>query len=108
MGLTEQSCTSCKGDVAALTPQEAQTKLAELPGWELVEHATKLSRSWKFKNWKQAFAFVTQISELAEAEKHHPDVTLGWGYCGVILQTHSIGGLQENDFIMAAKISALE
>lgn len=51
--------------------------------------------------------FATRVGEIAEAEGHHPDLSVGWGYCTVRFRTHSIGGLTENDFIMAAKVNRL-
>ena len=59
----------------------------------------------KFKNFMAALAFVNKIGEIAEAEGHHPDIGVGWGYCNIRVQTHAIGGLHENDFILAAKIN---
>ena len=52
-----------------------------------------------------ALSFVNRIGDLAENEGHHPDISIGWGYCNVTLYTHKIKGLHENDFIMAAKIN---
>ncbi len=107
MSLAEQHCTACRGGEEPLSAEEAKQQLGEIPGWELGAGATKIRREFKFKNWKQSFAFAAQLSELAEREKHHPDLELGWGYCHVTLQTHAIGGLHNNDFIMAAQINRL-
>ena len=96
MSLSEQHCTACRGGEAPLTAEEAKQQLPEIPGWELSADATKIRREFTFKNWKQA-----------ETQKHHPDLELGWGYCHVTLQTHAIGGLHANDFIMAAHINRL-
>lgn len=107
MHLAEQHCTACRGGDTPLTAEEAAQQLPEIPQWQLNAEATKIRRAFTFKNWKQAFAFATQLSELAERQKHHPDIELGWGYCNVTLQTHAIGGLHNNDFIMAAQIDRL-
>lgn len=107
MSLAEQHCTACRGGEEPLSAEEAKQQVGEIPGWELSADATKIRREFKFKNWKQSFAFALQLSELAEREKHHPDLELGWGYCHVTLQTHAIGGLHSNDFIMAAQINRL-
>ena len=64
----------------------------------------RIERTFKFKNFAEAFAFVTGVADLAEAEGHHPDISFGWGYVTVSLQTKKIRGLHENDFIMAAKL----
>ena len=65
------------------------------------------ARTFRFRNFDEAFAFVQQVGELAEAEGHHPDISFGWGYVTVMMQTKKIKGLHENDFIMAAKIDRL-
>ncbi|MCC7260532.1 MAG: 4a-hydroxytetrahydrobiopterin dehydratase [Alphaproteobacteria bacterium] len=107
MSLTEKTCVSCEGGLPALTEAEAKAMLPQVPGWQVTDGGAWLKRSYTFKNWKQSFEFVGKLSVLAESEKHHPDVEFGWGYCRISLQTHAIGGLHENDFIMAAKINAL-
>lgn len=107
MALAEQHCTACRGGDTPLSAAQAQELLAQIPGWQLSADATRIRRDFTFKNWKLAFAFATRLSELAEREKHHPDLALGWGYCHVTLQTHAIGGLHDNDFIMAAQINQL-
>lgn len=90
-----------------MSENEAQTLLAEVPGWELVEHASKLRRSFSFANFMDAQEFACKAGELAEANNHHPDISYGWGYCTVVYYTHKIKGLHSNDFIMAAKTNAL-
>lgn len=75
--------------------------------WALYDGATRIERSYKFKNFREAFAFVREAAELAEAEAHHPDISFGWGYATVSLRTKKIKGLQENDFIMAVKLDLL-
>jgi len=107
MTLTEKKCVPCEGDVPAVPAQEAQQKLKEIPGWEIVDGGKWLQRKMKFKNFVTALAFVNKVGEIAEAEGHHPDIGVGWGYCNIRLQTHSIEGLRENDFILAAKINKI-
>jgi 4a-hydroxytetrahydrobiopterin dehydratase len=67
----------------------------------------RIERTFKFKNFAEAFAFTKRAGDLAEAEGHHPDISFGWGYATVSLQTKKIKGLHENDFIMAAKLDEL-
>jgi 4a-hydroxytetrahydrobiopterin dehydratase len=86
---------------------EAQTYLREAPGWTLHDDGTRIERTFKLKNFKEALVLVNRIGALAEDEGHHPDITFGWGYVTVALYTHKIKGLHENDFIMAAKINRL-
>jgi 4a-hydroxytetrahydrobiopterin dehydratase len=77
------------------------------PEWALMDGATRIERTFRFKNFSEAFAFVSRASELAEAEGHHPDISFGWGYATVSLRTKKIKGLHENDFIMAAKLDRI-
>jgi 4a-hydroxytetrahydrobiopterin dehydratase len=107
MSLTQKECIPCREGSAPLTESEAKALLEKTPGWVLEENATKISRAYSFKNFRDAFAFVAKVSLLAEKEGHHPDISFGWGYCSLVLQTHAIKALHENDFIMAAKINAL-
>ena len=107
MGLTAKTCTPCRGGTPPLVPHEAKRYLAEAPGWDLDELATRIERKFEFKNFVQTLDFVNKIGALAEQEGHHPDICFGWGYCTVVFYTHKIKGLHENDFIMAAKLNEL-
>ena len=79
--------------------------MGQIPGWDLIESTTKIRRTFTFKNFMQAQAFAITVGNLAESENHHPDITYGWGFCTVLLYTHKINGLHENDFILAVKIN---
>jgi 4a-hydroxytetrahydrobiopterin dehydratase len=81
--------------------------LKKLDGWTLWPDAKTISKSFTFKNFATAFAFAAKIADHAEAEGHHPDLLISWGRVEVELSTHSIGGLSENDFILAAKIDGI-
>jgi 4a-hydroxytetrahydrobiopterin dehydratase len=108
MSLSNENCVECKGGVEALSEASAKQLLAkEIPNWNLIDNSKKLQRKFEFKNFKQSLAFVNKVGEIAEAQKHHPDINFGWGYAEIIIQTHSIGGLHQNDFILAAKIDAV-
>lgn len=100
-------CTPCNTNTAPLTKEQANEKLRSLSGWELVMDGKAISRRFVFKDFAQGVAFVNKIAPIADAEDHHPDLKLGWGYVECMFWTHSIGGLHENDFIMAQKVSAL-
>jgi 4a-hydroxytetrahydrobiopterin dehydratase len=71
------------------------------------ERAPAIRRKFTFRNFAESLAFVNQVAAVAETENHHPDIEFGWGYAVFTLYTHDIGGLHENDFIVAAKINAL-
>lgn len=86
---------------------EAQAMMQHVPLWSLSSDAKKISREFKVKNFLEALALANAIGALAEEEGHHPDLLVAWGKLGVELSTHAIGGLSNNDFILAAKIDAL-
>lgn len=85
----------------------AEKYLKEVSGWELIDNASKLKRTFKFDNFKDAMQLAQRVGDLCEAEGHHADLRIGWGYCRVEFQTHKISGLHENDFIMAANVNQL-
>src|ERR1700747_1854289 len=105
--LAERACTPCRGGIPPLSLDEAEYLRGQAPEWELVDHATRIERTYRFKNFREAFAFVERAAGLAETEAHHPAISFGWGYATISLQTKKIKGLHENDFIMAAKLDRL-
>jgi 4a-hydroxytetrahydrobiopterin dehydratase len=105
--LAEKRCIPCRGGIPPLTPEEAEAYRRQAPTWSLVDDATRIERTYRFRNFRDAFAFVERIAALAEEEGHHPDISFGWGYVTVSLRTKKIKGLHENDFIMAAKIDSI-
>jgi 4a-hydroxytetrahydrobiopterin dehydratase len=107
MGLAAKTCTPCRGGVPPLDRAAAERLLAETPGWTLDATGPRIERTFDFSDFAGAIRLVNEIGELAEAEKHHPDICFGWGYCRIVLYTHRINGLHENDFILAAKINGL-
>ena len=105
--LTKKICVPCQGGIPPLERGGAAGYLEQTPGWELADGAGRIERKLTFGDFAETLAFVNRVGELAEAEGHHPDISFGWGYCDITLYTHKIGGLHENDFIMAAKINGL-
>ena len=111
--LVNKKCVPCHGGVSALSADEARKMLGRLlsshdkSGWELVEDGKALKREFKFPDFYRTMSFVNAVAHIANVEDHHPDIECGWGYCRVRYQTHSIGGLHENDFICAAKVDAI-
>lgn len=103
LDFASKTCTPCRGGAPPMTEAEATAFAKDIPGWELLDGATKIRRRYSFKDFAEAFAFVGKVAALSEAEGHHPDITFGWGYVEILLFTHKIKGLHENDFIMAAK-----
>lgn len=107
MRLKDNTCVPCQGGIPPLDAKEATALLQQTPGWELIDNATRLRRSFEHATFMAALDFATEVGELAEVENHHPDICFGWGYCTVTFYTHKIGGLHKNDFIMAAKVNDL-
>jgi 4a-hydroxytetrahydrobiopterin dehydratase len=105
--LADKTCTPCRGGIPPLARAAAEEHRAQVPGWALMDVATRIERTYRFKAFREAFAFVARAAELAEAAGHHPDISFGWGYATVSLRTKKIKGLHENDFIMAAKLDRI-
>jgi 4a-hydroxytetrahydrobiopterin dehydratase len=106
--LTQKRCVPCEGGVAPLTREQAQAMMKQLDSnWSLADDGKSIRAEWKFRNFYHTMSFVNAVAHVANAEDHHPDLEVGWGYCRVKYNTHAIGGLSENDFICAAKIDAL-
>ena len=105
--LASRQCTPCKSGVSPLSAQEIEPLLSQLEsGWAVVDHH-HLARTYAFKNFAQALAFVNRVGEMAEEQGHHPDLYLAWGKTRVEIWTHKINGLHEADFVLAAKCDAL-
>jgi 4a-hydroxytetrahydrobiopterin dehydratase len=105
--LLSKKCIPCEGGTAPLTPEEVATYMQQVSDWRVSEDNKVISKQFKFKDFAEALTFTNQIGAIAEEEGHHPDLMLGWGKVGVSLTTHEADGLSENDFILAAKIDAL-
>lgn len=107
--LLAQHCVPCEGGTKPLDHSVAEDYLTATPGWELVlDEPNKLTRNLKFKDFAESMQFINKVADVAEAEGHHPDFCVSWNRVSLELTTHAIGGLSENDFIMAAKINELE
>lgn len=106
--LTAKKCVPCEGGVPLLTQEEIAAGLALTPSWELVPTGLQIRRTWRAKNFVDAMRQLQQITTLAEEEGHHPDFHLtNYRDVAVEIWTHAIGGLSENDFILAAKIDQM-
>lgn len=106
--LTAKKCLPCEGGVDPCSPDEAREQLEQLDGWKLTEEGKRIRKDWKVKNFMAGIDFFNKCAEVAEADGHHPDLHIeGYRNVSVELWTHAIGGLSENDFILAAKIDEL-
>ena len=105
--LASKTCTPCRGGIPPLSREQAELFHGQTTDWQLLEEAHRIERTFRFRNFREALTFVQEIGELAEAERHHPNISFGWGNATVSLQTKKIKGLHENDFIMATKIDRI-
>lgn len=102
-GLSSKHCVPCRGDTPPLRGEAIRALQRELdPTWSAIDEH-HLERTFRFRNFRDALTFTNGVGELAEAERHHPDIALAWGRVGVSIWTHKIDGLTESDFIFAAK-----
>lgn len=106
--LASRHCKPCEGGVEPLSAEQSRTLLDQLDEWNLSEDGLAIYRKRSFRNFNEALAYLNRVGELAEAEQHHPDLHLsGYRNVRIELTTHAIGGLSDNDFILAAKIDRL-
>jgi len=106
--LAAKKCVPCEGGVPGYSVAEAQAQVAALPLWRLTHLGTRIRRVWRLQNFRAVIKLLNTIGALAEREQHHPDMHLE-GYCNAWIEiyTHAIGGLSENDFVLAAKIDTV-
>ncbi|CAO1948074.1 unnamed protein product [Urochloa humidicola] len=108
--LAKKSCVPCNSkDLHPMSEDSAKTLLEQVNGWELTteDGILKLHRAWKVKNFVKGLEFFQLVAAIAEEEGHHPDLHLGWNNVKIDVWTHSVRGLTDNDFILAAKINRL-
>lgn len=107
MELSKKKCIPCEGGTSPLKAEKIADYISELHDkWEVVDNK-KIKKEFKFKNFLEAIEFLNKIAKIAEQENHHPDIHIYYNRVLIELWTHEIGGLSENDFILAAKIDEL-
>ena len=107
--LVKKKCLPCEGGVEPYSLDEAKQQLKQLSGWHFTEDSKRIRKEWTVKNFMAGIDFFNRCAEVAEEDNHHPDLHLeDYRNVRVELWTHAIGGLSENDFILAAKIDQLE
>ena len=104
--LAEKNCVPCKGGVPPLGSDAIGELLTQVDGWRAVDDH-HLTKTFAFKNFATALAFVDRVGAMAEEQWHHPDIYLAWGAVRIDIWTHKINGLTESDFVFAAKCDAL-
>ncbi len=108
--LLNKKCIPCEGGVVPFDVSEIHKYQKKVDGWDIAKNEKNnffLEKNFKFKNFKDSQDFINIIGKISEEEGHHPDITFGWGYAKIIITTHAIEGLSENDFILAAKIDQI-
>jgi|SRR3989344_26327 len=108
MDLSKKHCVPCEGGMPPLPEEKENELLKQTPNWSILRDKTHMTRRvFTFKNFKDAMVFVNKIADLAENEGHHPDIKITYNKVRLDLFTHVVGGLSENDFIIASKINLL-
>jgi 4a-hydroxytetrahydrobiopterin dehydratase len=106
--LVHKQCSPCEGDLAKVKWAAADAQLKKLTGWRITHPGDRIRKDWVVKNFAAGLEFFDRVGRLAEKEGHHPDLHLeGFRNLWIELSTHAIGGLSDNDFILAAKIDKL-
>ena len=107
--LLSKTCVPCTGNSPPATDEEINRFKIQIPDWDVIKDREKsyLQRAYKFSNFKKAMAFTQAVGDIAEQEGHHPLLMTEWGKVTVAWWTHTINGLHQNDFIMAAKTDSL-
>lgn len=104
--LIKKKCVPCQVGTPPMPEDIARGYLSQLTGWDLVEG--KLKKEYKFKDFPGSMKFVNAVAAVAESEGHHPSIFISYNKVRITLFTHAAGGLTENDFILAAKIDAIQ
>ncbi|HZL09295.1 MAG TPA: 4a-hydroxytetrahydrobiopterin dehydratase [Prolixibacteraceae bacterium] len=107
MDLSTKKCLPCEGGAPAFDPKQiAEYRENIEDGWNVIAYK-KITKDFHFGKYDQTISFVNKVAALAEEENHHPVLHVYYGHVVVELWTHSVNGLSENDFILAAKIDKL-
>ena len=105
--LSQGVCEPCSGNTPKLNFEEISKYLSQINDWTVNDSQEMIFKKFKFNNFTKALNFTNKVGDLAEKEGHHPDISIGWGYCLVMVHTHAIKGLSVNDFILASKIDLI-
>ncbi|MCU0651805.1 MAG: 4a-hydroxytetrahydrobiopterin dehydratase [Candidatus Omnitrophica bacterium] len=99
-------CKPCEGGALPLAKEKIEELIAKANGWEVIEDK-KITKEFNFKDFQEAKYFLDLVSLIAEEQNHHPNFTLVYNRLKITCTTHAIGGLSENDFIIARIIEEL-
>jgi 4a-hydroxytetrahydrobiopterin dehydratase len=101
----KKSCKPASAETPRLTRKQIDAGLERLPGWEYRDGA--ICKIFSFRSFADTMAFVNGVAGIAAREDHHPEMRVSYSQCSIAYNTHSVGGMSENDFICAAKIEML-
>ena len=108
--LSNKKCIPCEGGIPAFTIEQINDFLKKVNDWNVSEDEKNkfyLIKEFSFKNFVASQMFVNKVGDIAEKERHHPDISYGWGYAKIKIYTHAIQGLAESDFILASKVDKI-
>ena len=108
--LLKKKCVPCEGGLIPFDISQIHKYQKKVDGWNIANNDKKiyfLEKNFEFKNFEESQNFINKVGKISEEEGHHPDISFGWGYAKIIITTHAIEGLSENDFILAAKIDQI-
>ena len=108
--LIDKKCIPCEGGILPFDISEIHKYQKKIDGWDVKKDGKDiyfLEKTFKFKNFISSQKFINKVGVISENENHHPDISFGWGYAKIVITTHAIEGLSENDFILAAKIDQI-
>lgn len=105
--LSQKHCVPCEGGLPPLNHEQIAHYAPQAPQWKIADDEKKISRSFKFRDFKEAIGFVNRVAAIAEEEGHHPDISISYNLVRFELTTHAMKGLSENDFILASKIDRI-
>ncbi|HNS96334.1 MAG TPA: 4a-hydroxytetrahydrobiopterin dehydratase [Polyangiaceae bacterium] len=103
--LAKKKCIPCEGGVDKLNPEQVNFYMTMVQGWRV--DGDRIAKRYVFKDFLGAMAFLNRVASAAEEQGHHPDFCVHYNQVDVTLWTHAIGGLSENDFILAAVVDGL-
>jgi len=111
MKLEDKHCKEVAKGTSPLSEAQIALMLPDVAGWAVgraPNGTAHLQRQFQFKDFLGAMGFVTRLALIAEREQHHPDFAVHYNRVEVMSWTHTVGGISENDFILAAKLNTLD
>ncbi len=107
--LAKKKCVPCEGGTTPLSDEKTREFLAQVTDWELEEADghKQIAKRFKFKDFKEAMAFINKVADIAQEQGHHPDIYIFYNKVRLVFYTHAMPGLHDNDFILAAKINEM-